>query len=219
MLIASQAIETTTEKAWRKLSWREVQNALRAAFLQWGRPLKIQTDHGRKYVGNSQEDFPSLCTLWLVGLDIEHVLSRKQRPTDQPHVERSHRTVGDMTWKDQPCDSVEQLQTLLDDCCHLYNRVFPSRAASCNGRPPLDVHPGAIHSGQAYDPSQEADELFDLQRVDAYLARSVWTRSVSGNGTARIGRHEYYISRKHAGETVSVRFVPGLRVFRFESSE
>lgn len=218
LLIASHAVETTTEKAWRKLSGREVQNALRAAFLQWGMPRKIQTDHGKKYVGNSQEDFPSLFTLWLVGLNIEHVLSRKQRPTDQPHVERSHRTVGDMTWKDQPCDSVEQLQTLLDDCCQQYNHLFPSRAAGCDGRPPLDVHPEAIHSGQAYDPSQET-ELFRLMRVDAYLAGSVWTRRVSGNATARIGRHEYYISRTRVGETLSIRFIPGLRVFRFESSD
>lgn len=219
LLIASHAVETTTEKAWRKLSFREVQDSLRAAFVQWGMPRKIQTDHGKKYVGNSQEDFPSLCTLWLVGLNIEHVLSRTKRPTDQSHVERSHRTVGDMTWKDQPCDSVEQLQTLLDDCCRQYNRLFPSRAAGCDGRPPLDVHPEAIHSGRAYDPGQEADDLFKLQRVDAYLASFVWTRVVSGNGTARIGRREYYIGRKHAGETLSVRFVPRLRVFRFESSD
>jgi len=216
--IASHAIETTTEKSWRKLSCQEVQRILRGTFLQWGMPRKIQTDHGKKYVGNSQEEFPSIFTLWLVGLDIEHQLSRPQRPTDQPHVERSHRTVGDLAWKDQPFASLEQLQTLLDDCCQQYNHAFPSHAGHCHGQPPLDADPWSIHTGRTYTPDLET-QLFSMQRVDLYLARFVWTRGVSANGTARIGRHSYYIGRKHDGETVSVRFVPGPRVFRFESSD
>jgi transposase-like protein len=218
LLIASRAFETTTEKGWRKLTRQEVQETLRDAFQKWGLPLKIQTDHGKKYVGNSQASFPSLFTLWLVGLRIEHTLSRSRRPTDQPHVERSHRTVGDMAWKDQPCASVEQLQALLDQCCQRYNREYPSHAGGCKGQPPLDVHPWAEHSGRPFHPDAEW-ELFDMQRVDAYLAHFVWTRTVSRNGEVHIGRHRYQVGGKHAGQTVSVRFVPEQRAFCFQASD
>jgi hypothetical protein len=218
LLIASCACETTTEKGWRKLSRQEVQAILRKAFQEWGLPDKIQTDHGKKYVGNSQASFPSLFTLWLVGLAIEHTLSRSRRPTDQPHVERSHRTVGDMAWKDQSFDSVEQLQALLEDCCQLYNHAYPSRAAHCKGQPPLEAHPEAKHSGRPFDPDQEW-ELFDMQRVDAYLANSVWIRSVSQNGQVNIGRHYYQVGSIHADETVSVRFVPDQRLFCFQAGD
>jgi transposase-like protein len=218
VLIACRAFETTTEKAWRKLTRQEVQDTLRGAFQRWGLPDRIQTDHGKKYVGNSQASFPSLMTLWFVGLGIEHTLSRSYRPTDQPHVERSHRTVGDMAWKDQLFDSVEQLQALLDDRCQQYNHAYPSRAAHCQGRPPLDAHPEAKHSGRTFDPDREW-ELFDMQRVDAYLASFVWTRPVSHNGQVSIGRHKYQVGCIHAAETVSVRFVPGQRVFCFQASD
>ena len=218
VLIACRAFETTTEKAWRKVTRQEVQATLRVAFQVWGLPLKIQTDHGKKYVGNSQASFPSLMTLWVVGLGIEHTLSRSRRPTDQPHVERSHRTVGDMAWKDQAFDSVEQLQALLDDHCQQYNHAYPSRAAYCKGQPPLVAHPEALHSGRPFDPDREW-ELFDMQRVDAYLASFVWTRPVSPNGQVSIGRHKYQVGSAHAGETASVRFVPGKRVFCFQASD
>jgi hypothetical protein len=218
LMIASRAFVTTTEKGWRKLSYQEVQETLREAFQRWGLPLQIQTDHGKKYVGNSQCSFPSLFTLWLVGLGIEHTLSRSRHPTDQPQVERSHRTVGDMAWKDLQCDTVEQLQVLLDDCCQRYNHEFPVQAAGCAGRPPLDVYPWAQHSGRPFHPELEW-ELFDLQRVDAYLASSVWTRTVSHNGQVNIGRHYYQVGSVHADETISVRFVPGRRTFRFEADD
>jgi len=218
LMIACRAFGTTTEKAWRKLSRQEVQETLREAFCQWGLPLQIQTDRGKKYVGNSQGSFAALFTLWLVGLSIEHLVSRERRPTDNPHVERSHRTVGDMAWKDQHCDTVEQLQTLLDQCCQRYNSEYPSQAAHCEGRPPLEVHPWAEHSGRPYHPDLEW-ELFDMDRVDAYLASHVWTRIVSQSGQVNIGRYYYQVGSIHGKETISVRFVPDQRTFRFEASD
>lgn len=218
LMIASRAFLTTTEKAWRKLDRQEVQDTLREAFQRWGLPLQIQTDHGKKYVGNSQASFPALFTLWLVGLGIDHIVSRSRRPTDQPQVERSHRTVGDMSWKDQHFDTVEQLQALVDDCCQRYNYEFPVQAARCAGCPPLEVYPWAHHSGRPFHPELEW-ELFDLQRVDAYLADYVWTRPVSQHGEVKIGRHRYHVGCIHAGQTISVRFVPDQRAFRFEASD
>lgn len=218
LMIASRAFVTTTEKWLRKLTLQEVQDTLRQAFAEWGLPLEIQTDREQVYVGAPQGIFPSQFTLWLVGLGITHVVSRDRRPTDQAHVERNHRTLGDMAWQDQHQDTVEQLQPVLDDCRQRHNDELPVHAADCAGRPPLEVRPWAHHSGRPFHPGLEWT-FFDLQRVDAYLAGHVWSRKVSAHGEVTIGRHRYQVGCIHAQEPVSVRFCSDSRSFRFQSAD
>jgi hypothetical protein len=143
---------------------------LRTAFTQWGCPLEIQTDHEDVYVGASTSDFPSRFTLWLPGLNIQHVTSCSHRPTDQAQVERSHRTLGDMTWKDETFAQVTELQAALDDRRQRYNVDLPVKAADCHRQPPLSVHPTAHFSGRPFCPELEW-QLFDLNRVDTFLAQ------------------------------------------------
>lgn len=218
LMIASQAILTTTPHSWRKVTVREVQETLRAAFATWGLPLALQTDHEVVYTGSPEADFPSPFTLWLVGLGLEHVPSRERRPTDQPQVERSHRTLGDMAWKDEHFDGLDDLQATLDDRRQRYNQELPVHAADCQGRPPLDAHPEARHSGRPFHPALEWT-LFDMARVEAYLAARVWTRQISASGNVGIGHHVYYVGRAHPNQTVSVRFLPATRTFRFQLAD
>jgi transposase-like protein len=215
LMVGSRAILTTTAKGWRKVTVQEVQDTLRLAFEEWGCPLEVQTDHEVVYVGEADIDFPSPFTLWLMGLGMAHILSRSRRPTDQPHVERNHRTLGDMTWQDQHFASVEPLQATLDDRRQRYNEELPVHASDCRGRPPLEAHPAARHSGRLFDRAREWI-LFDLQRVDAYLASRIWTRKISDSGNVGIGGHHYYLGRAHRHETVSVRFMQETRAFRFQ---
>jgi hypothetical protein len=218
LLIGSRALLTTTPKGWRKVTLDEVQASLRDAFEEWGLPLEVQTDHEVVYTGSPAADFPAHFTLWLVGLGLTHLTSRDRRPTDQPHVERSHRTLGDLTWQDEHFALVEHLQTALDVRRGRYNTEFPSRAADCQGHPPLVVYPQARHSSRPYRLDMEWT-LFDLARVDAYLAGFVWTRRVSDAGCVGIGNHLYFITRTQAGQTVSVRFIPDDRAFRFQLAD
>lgn len=218
LMIASRAIVTTTERAWRKVTLREVQDVLRTAFTEWGCPLEIQTDHEVVYTGAPAADFPSLFTLWLVGLNISHVTSRRHRPTDQPHVERNHRTLGDMSWQDEHFAQVEGLQHTLDERRHRYHWELPVHAAQCDGRPPLIVHPAARYSGRPFHPDLEWN-LFDLSRVDAFLAQHVWTRQITETGTVCLGHHYYYVGRPFRNQTVAVRFQPRTRTFRFKLAD
>lgn len=218
LLLASRAIQTTTPKGWRKVSEAEVQDTLRAAMTEWGRPLEIQTDHEVVYTGPPGADFPTRFTLWLVGLGITHLTSRSRRPTDQPHIERTHRTLGDMAWKDEPQTEVAQLQALLDERRGRYNTELPVRAADCGGQPPLVVRPHARHSGRPFDAAHEWD-LFDLTRVDAFLAARVWCRKASDTGNVSLDHHLYSVGRAQAGQTASVRFQPADRTFQFHSPE
>lgn len=218
LYIAAQGVETTTASGWRKLTLAAVQTSLRAAFSHWGLPQQIQTDREVVYVGAPERYFPSLFSLWLVGLGIEHRLSRAKRPTDQAHVERSHRTLGDLVWQDTDHATLWALQHDLDETRQWLNEDFPSRAAHCHGQPPLQAHPQACHSGRPFHPALEW-ELFDLRRVDAYLAQQVWTRTVSETGTVSLAGQRYPLGRALAGQTVSVTFQPHSRTFLFATAD
>ncbi len=218
VMIASQAFLTTTAQGARKLTLPEVQRVLRAAFAQWGCPLEIQTDHDDVYVGAATSDFPSRFTLWLRGLNIQHVTSRSHRPTDQAQVERGHRTLSDMTWKDETFAQVTDLQAALEDRRQRYNTELPVTAADCNGQPPLTVHPLARFSGRPFQPELEG-ELFDLNRVDTFLAQQIWIRHVGEQGQLGVGATHYYLGRDHAFQTVTVRFQSATRTFRFDLAD
>ena len=218
LMIGSKASVTTTEKGWRKLTLDEVKDGLRMAFNEWGLPLEVQTDREDVYIGAPQSYFPSNFTLWLAGLGITHVVSRQRRPTDQAHVERAHRTLGDMVWKDTHFHTPEHLQTALDKGRYRYNNELPVQAADCHGNPPLTVYPHAKHSGRTFHSSLEFD-LFNMDLVYRYLSGSVWTRKVWSSGQVRVGGHVYSLGKKYAGQTVSVQFVTDSRSFCFKAMD
>jgi hypothetical protein len=217
VFIVSRAHLTTTPKGWRKLERSEIQDTLRQAFQQWGLPHEIQTDHEVVYTGSPSADFPSDFTLWLVGLNMTHVTSRDHCPTDQPHTERSHRTMGDLGYKDHPAATLAQLQVTLDQSNQRYNHDYPSQAGICGGRPPLIAHPAAHHSGRPFQADLEW-WAFDMSRVDAYLASYVWQRQVSDSGLVGLGNQHYRLGCRWAKQKIAARFIVGTRTFRFETS-
>jgi transposase InsO family protein len=218
LMITSTAFVTTTEQGWRKLTQDEVKDELRMAFAKWGMPLEVQTDREDVFIGAPQSYFPSYFTLWLVGLGMTHVVSRHGKPTDQAQVERTHRTLGDMVWKDTHFDAPEHLQLALDNGRYRYNNELPVQAADCHGQPPLTVHPHANHSGRPFQPSLECI-LFNMDLVDRYLSSFVWTRKVWASGQVRVGGYAYSLGKMHVGQTVSVQFVASSRSFCFKATD
>lgn len=217
VMITSQAFLTTLSvKTCRKLRLGEIQQALRQGFAQWGRPGEVQTDHEDVFAGANQADFPAPFSLWLTGLGIRHVFSRRNRPTDQAQVERNHRTLADMGWRDQPPLDLQDLQQQLDDCRFRYNQLFPCHAAGCDGLPPLVRFPQASHSGRPYQAESEW-ELFDLRLVDQFLSSLTWVRKVSCNGVVFLGDHKYYLGRAYKAQEVKVRYLTEQRAFCFET--
>lgn len=218
LIIASQAFLTTQAKHWRKLHLDEIQSVLRQAFQTWGKPLEIQTDRETVYVGSADRNFPSPFTLWLVGLGIGHVVGRSHRPTDQAQVERNHRTLADMAWKDSSFATLAELQEALDEHRQRYNQQYPARAADCRGQAPLVVRPWAGSSGRSYHPALEWD-TFDLERVHQFLDQKVWIRQVTSTGVAVFGDHRYYVGRSYRGQKVSGVFIPERQTFAFHARD
>jgi hypothetical protein len=207
-----------TAKAWRKLTLRETQADLRQVFVEFGLPLGIQTDRERVYGRPPTEAFPTLFTLWLAGLGINHHFTRPGQATDQAHVEREHRTLFDWLEQPQPLANLEALQTGLDEARHMHNYVLPSDAGDCQGRPPMEAHPEVLQSLRPYHPAAEL-ALFDLARVDRFLAQFTWSYKVSKVGQVRIADHAYSVGTAYARQYVNVRLAPQDRHFVFRGGQ
>lgn len=212
----AHAMQTTN--AWRKLSLREAQADLRQIFTEFGLPVSIQTDREKLYGRPPTEGFPTLFMLWLVGLGLDHHFTRPGQATDQAHVEREHRTLFDWLEPPQPLADLEALQTALGEARHMHNYVLPSEAGDCHRRPPMQVHPEVLHPLRPYRPAAEL-ALFDLARVDHFLAQFGWSYKVSRVGQVRIAQHTYSVGKAHAGQRIDVRFDPHDRHFVFREGQ
>jgi transposase InsO family protein len=192
----------------KNVRWEQVRSVLRMCFAHWGTlPAEVQTDNEVALTGNTREPFPSLFTLWLRGLGIEHLLIRRGKPTDNAEVERCHRTLNEFAVVGHEGASVTQLQQILDQAVYVLNAELPSRAQGCEGRAPIVAHPELLQRRRPFQPEYEL-ALFDLKRVDTYLATGAWERKVGKTGQVEVGSHRYTVGRAYARQQVLVRFDP-----------
>ncbi len=190
----------------RDLSWKDIGCALREAFSQWGFPVRIRTDRGPQFIGSEKSVLPSLFSLWLIGLGIEHRLNEKPySPQLNGGVERMHRTLANRVYKNAHFDSAQALRVALKEEIHWLNSKEPRHARASYDQIPLVAHPQATHSGRHYSKDLEAD-LFDSTRVWRYLAQHVvLTRKVSKTGQVSVNDLSYCVGRQFCGCEVSVK--------------
>ena len=201
--------ETVTKRRAR-VTWRETQNTLRCGFSAWGTlPQSVQTDSESTLVNRAGMDFPTDFTLWLKGLGINHTIIRTGVCTDNSEVERGHRTVNDFAVFGQEKQPVPDLQFRVHQAVRELAFELPSRAKACNGRPPAKAYPELLSAPRPYLLEQEL-ALFDMKRIDAYLALFQWRRKVSKNGTIQLGgrRCKYSVGREYAYQYVCINFIP-----------
>lgn len=67
------------------------------------------------------------------------------RTADRPHVERTHRALGNMDCNGGRSDARESLQATLSDRRQRYHMDLPVEASDCQGRSPLEIRPQARH--------------------------------------------------------------------------
>ena len=174
-------------------SGEEYQHALRLAFVEFGLPLKVQTDHAAVFFENKgKSPFPTRFHLWLISLGIELIFSRKFRPTDQGIVERSHQTLEAQVLKGKSFKSMNELQKHCDDRRSKLNKSIAS--SSTNDLPPLVASPQAIYSTRPYRPEVEKKKI-DLDKVYKFLSQGQWYRKVNKNKTVSLGGQWYYLKK------------------------
>ena len=161
----------------RKLmNWTQIQANLRDAFTRWGLPDRFRTDRDSRLVAPGQYPVPMFFTLWLTGLGIQHEII--QRVTQNGGVERFHRT-----WEGRLLDvSLGSdwlgVQDYVNYEVWRMNAVLPSRGRNCRRQPPLLVYPEARTPRRYYSLAEELD-IFQLERVETYLATGRWLRRTS----------------------------------------
>jgi hypothetical protein len=195
-----------------KLTGAQVQQDCRVAFTQWGLPEAIQTDRATIFVDADPTPFPTPLTLWWIGLGIAHRLIPRHCPQRNGSVERSHRTLNERTLVGQRFADGTALQQQVDADWAELNGQCPSRARGCHGQPPLVAHPELLLPRRPYHPQRER-AMFDLKRVDAYLATQTWLRTVSSVGQVTLGGYRYGLGMAWATQTVSIHFDPQDRQF------
>lgn len=196
----------------------DIRATLRRCFARWHTlPEAVQTDNEAVWTGRrGQEEFPTLSTLYLKGFNIQHRVTRAGQPTDNAEVERNHRTIDDYALVgNEDCDP-PQLQEILDQRVQELAFGLPSRAEGCHGLTPVQAHPELLQPPHSFEPAWEL-ALFDLRRVDAYMATFTWLRKVSKYGQITLGGrdHRYSVGRLYAGQLIHVRFDPADRHFVF----
>lgn len=194
------------------LTLRHVQADLRQVFTQWGRPDALRMDRDPLFVGSSRLEWPGTLLLWLVGLGVQPIINRAYRPTDNAMVERSHRTwKSDVLVGGRFVDLVA-VQSRSDQALEDRRVYLPSRHRGCQGQPPAVAFPQLMRPRRAYHPHQER-ALFDLRRVDRYLAQWEWRRQVDATGKISLADRNHHVGKQYRGQVVKVHFDPRTREF------
>jgi transposase len=151
-----------TGKRQGRVKMEEVRAVLRTCFVRWKTlPDEIQTDGEPVLVPPTPDAFPSVFTLWLKGLGIDHLVI--QNVTSNAEVERCHRTVNDYAVVGNEDKTPAELQRILDQATYELNYELSSRAEGCAGCPPIVAHPELLQPRRPFQPEQEL-AIFDLKR-------------------------------------------------------
>jgi len=202
-----------SEPSTSRVPLQDVQATLRACFTEWRTlPEEIQTDG--ETVLAVRGDLPTDFTLWLAGLGVRHRMIPAARPTVNGSVERAHRTTNEYCLCGNLQRSPKELQAYLNQARDELNRRYPSRAKGCRGKPPLRAHPELLDPQREYLPQHE-EWIFDLGKVDAFLASCQVQRKVGKTGQITIrGEDERYgIGRQYARQSVEIHFDPVSREY------
>lgn len=182
----------------------DYQYALRLAFIEYGLPEVIQTDHESIFYENKgQSPFPTVFHLWLIGLGIAKVFGRFHQPTDQGLVERMHQTIDKQAIKGIDHPNWESLFNFCQQRRAFLNLTFP--CSSLENKSPYAAFPKAKHSGRFYHPFHE-DSMIDLKRIYAYLDKGLWYRRASYNKSITLGGKVYYVKSTARKARVTITF-------------
>jgi hypothetical protein len=170
----------------------------RRVFIAWGLPDQVRVDNG--YPWGPPRDLPSELALWLIGLAVGPIWNPPGRPTCNPKVERCN-GVAQQWGEVHRCTDCSQAARTLARVARIQRQEYPA----LRGRTRLEVFPQLKSPRRVYRRSQEA-ALWDLCRVDAFLAGGCWRRRVDRNGRISIYGHARSVGLAYAGQEVVMRF-------------
>jgi len=187
--------------------------ALRLAFIESGLPKAIQVDKDSVFIENSSKSpFPSRLHLWLLALGVELCFIDRPPPAMNSMVERSHQTIYNQALKGKSYKTWGSIYKNINKRRQRLNEHYPSR--TLGKKAPIQVHPKAKHSGKYYSVQQE-EQLLDLKRIYAFLAKGKWYRKVSASKGAHIGAKRYVLKKAKPHTIVVIIFCNRCKKFIF----
>jgi hypothetical protein len=185
-------------RRWEQVPLQAIREMFRRAFGNWGLPDRVRVDNG--YPWGTSRDLPSELALWLIGLGVEPIWNPPGQPTCNPKVERSNGLT--QQWGElHTCTDCKQAARVLAWVGRIQREEYPA----IRGRTRTEVFPQLATPRRVYRRAQE-EALWDLSRVDAFLARGCWRRRADGNGVISIYGHSRAVGRAWARHELVVRF-------------
>jgi hypothetical protein len=165
--------------------------------------VQIQVDNGHPW--GLKSGLPADLALWLIGLGVGINWIPPGQPQKNGTIERDHGVM--QMWADpSACRTRAELQSRLERECLVQRERYPS----IGGMSRMEAYPELRHSGRDYDPEQE-NSMWDLARVDRFLAARVYYRRANARGTIYLYGWSRGLGRAHRGKEVCVRFDPSSR--------
>jgi hypothetical protein len=181
----------------------DYQRTLRLAFMEWGLPEYLQTDHESIFFdNNSKSPYPTSFHLWLIGLNIDLRFTPFGKPQKQGMVERSHQTMHNQT-AGRHFDTQAAMFEFCQQRRQFLNAHFPS--AATKKLAPLVAHPDADFSGRHYEPEKE-NEIFDAVLVQNLLTKGKWYRQVAKNKRFSLGSQSYHLPQSEPNKEIVIRY-------------
>jgi hypothetical protein len=172
-------------------------------FGRWGLPAHIQVDNGHPWGMN--KGLPPDLALWLIGLGIEMGWIPPGQPQKNGTCERGNGVM--QQWAEPAfCRTRRELQARRDREGLIQRQQYPA----IGGMSRMEAYPALRHSGRPYDPAGE-DAMWDLARVDRFLASGVYHRRANARGAIWLYGWGRGLGRAHRGKEVYIRFDPSAR--------
>jgi hypothetical protein len=185
-------------RKWEHVPAPAIREMFRHVFARWGLPERVRVDNG--YPWGTPRDLPPELALWLIGLGVGVIWNPAGQPTCNPKVERCNGLT--QQWGElHRCADGAGAAAVLAEVARIQREEYPA----IRGRTRLEVFPQLKAPRRAYRRSREA-ALWDLSRVDVFLAQGCWKRRVDCNGRISIYGHGRSVGRAWAHQDVGLRF-------------
>lgn len=170
------------------------------SFERWQLPAAIKIDNGRPFVHPKHLDVPTWATLWWTGLGIEVIQNTPGRPQENGVVEGLQSTLN--RWSNPArYDDLESFQKAVDEAGRIQREVY--KVTTQNYQTRLSLFPELTQNKRIY-----RKENFDFTKVQQYLARKIWRRTVKQSGEIRFMGVPIYVGYRWSAQIVTLSYDP-----------
>lgn len=176
----------------------ELKSLMISAFIRWGLPQRIKIDNGYPFKPIRSKELPSLSMLWWIGLGIDATLNSLASPQENGTVEGlqgiAYRWVNPKLYYHP-----DQLQTALEEICRQQRETYRIRTKEDKTR--KELYPELEQNQRTY-----SSDLFELERVKAYLAQFVFIRKAGKNRAISFAGCKIYVGTQDESPHLSFTY-------------